>query len=146
MTDHRRPRGRGSASNPANRFTRLEIVPDEPWGWVETVYLCDASRTAIARNTSPDIPYDRSLNPYRGCEHGCSYCYARPFHEYLGFSAGLDFETRILVKKNAAELLAAELDAPSYEPAPLDLSGVTDAYQPVERKLGLTRGRTSPEW
>ncbi len=139
MSGNPPPRGRGAASNPANRFTRLEIEPDEPGARVPTVYLRDSSRTVIARNDSPDIPFDRSLNPYRGCEHGCAYCYARPFHEFLGFSAGLDFETRILVKEDAPELLEAEIADPRYRPAPLDLSGVTDPYQPVERRLGLTR-------
>lgn len=133
------PRGRGAKANPANRFTRLEIVPDEPPGRVETMYLKDSARTVIARNTSPDIAFDRSLNPYRGCEHGCAYCYARPFHEYLGFSAGLDFETRILVKEDAPELLEVALGKPGYQAAPMDLSGVTDPYQPVERRLELTR-------
>ncbi|NOZ94906.1 MAG: PA0069 family radical SAM protein [Acidobacteria bacterium] len=134
-----RPRGRGAGSNPANRFTRLEVEPDQQRERVETVFLCDTSRTVISTNTSPDIPYEASLNPYRGCEHGCAYCYARPFHEYLGFSAGLDFETRILVKEEAPELLRREISAPGYRPRPLDLSGVTDPYQPVERRLGLTR-------
>ena len=133
------PRGRGVAANPANRFTRIEVVPDEAPERVATVYLRDDARSVIARNASPDIPYDVSLNPYRGCEHGCSYCYARPYHEYLGFSAGLDFETRILVKEDAPELLERELAAPSWRPQPLDLSGVTDPYQPVERRLRLTR-------
>ena len=112
---------------------------EQPRDRVETLFLLDTSRTVISRNTSPDIPYEASLNPYRGCEHGCAYCYARPFHEYLGFSAGLEFETRILVKENAPELLARELSAPGYAPRPLDLSGVTDPYQPVERRLELTR-------
>jgi len=133
------PRGRGAARDPANRFTRLRIVPDEPEARRETVYLRDDARTVISRNASPDIPFDRSLNPYRGCEHGCAYCYARPFHEYLGLSAGLDFETRILVKEDAPVLLERELAAPGYAPAPIDLSGVTDPYQPVERRLRLTR-------
>ena len=135
----RHPRGRGAGSNPANRFTRLEVEHDQPRERVPTVFLRDTSRSVIATNTSPDIPYEASLNPYRGCEHGCAYCYARPFHEHLGFSAGLDFETRILVKEEAPRLLAAEIAAPGYRPRPLDLSGVTDPYQPVERRLGLTR-------
>ncbi len=135
----RPPRGRGAGSNPANRFTRLEVEHDQPVERVPTVFLCDTSRSVISTNTSPDIPYEASLNPYRGCEHGCAYCYARPFHEYLGFSAGLDFETRILVKERAPELLLREISAPGYRPKPLDLSGVTDPYQPVERRLKLTR-------
>ncbi len=134
-----RPRGRGAGDNPANRFTRIQVVHDRPPDRVPTVFLRDTSRTIISRNESPDIPYEASLNPYRGCEHGCAYCYARPFHEYLGFSAGLDFETRILVKEQAPELLAREISRPGYTPRPLDLSGVTDPYQPVERRLGITR-------
>ncbi len=128
---------RGQPGEP--RFTRLEVEHDEPRDRVETVFLGDTSRTVISTNDSPDIPYEASLNPYRGCEHGCAYCYARPFHEYLGFSAGLDFETRILVKERAPELLAREISVPGYKPRPLDLSGVTDPYQPVERRLELTR-------
>ena len=94
----------------------------------------------ITRNTSPDVGFETSLNPYRGCEHGCIYCYARPTHEYLGFSAGLDFESKIMVKTNAPELLRAELESPRWQPQTLVLSGVTDPYQPVERKLRITRG------
>lgn len=143
--------GRGATSNPANRFERLYVVvdeevdeaaldPDGPLaGRVETRYLRDTSRSVITTNTSPDVGFDASLNPYRGCEHGCVYCYARPTHEYLGFSAGLDFESRILVKEDAPELLARELDSPRWRPQVLALSGVTDPYQPVERKLEITR-------
>jgi DNA repair photolyase len=145
-------RGRGAAENPTNRFERLAYVPeqvDEPGADPDdelagpprprTVYLRDPTRTALARNQSPDINFDTSLNPYRGCEHGCSYCYARPTHEYLGFSSGLDFETRILVKEDAPELLRRELAARSWKPQVVGMSGVTDPYQPVERRLGLTR-------
>ena len=136
----RSPRGRGAAGNPANRFERLSVESEEPPpGKVETSYLKDSSRSVIARNRSPDIPFDASLNPYRGCEHGCIYCYARPTHEYLGFSAGLDFESRILVKEEAPKLLRRELAAPGWRPRVLALSGVTDPYQPVERELELTR-------
>ena len=134
--------GRGVASNPLNRFERLEVEPDidaELDGRPPTLFLRDGSRTVITYNKSPDVGFDATLNPYRGCEHGCSYCYARPFHEYLGFSAGLDFETRILVKENAPELLRRELSSPKFVPQDLVLSGVTDAYQPIERKLKLTR-------
>jgi DNA repair photolyase len=143
--------GRGAPSNPANRFERLHVVVDEEVeaaprgeedsdeGRVETRYLRDTSRSVITTNTSPDVGFDASLNPYRGCEHGCVYCYARPTHEYLGFSAGLDFESRILVKEEAPELLARELDSPRWKPQVLALSGVTDPYQPVERKLEITR-------
>lgn len=104
-----------------------------------TEALPDPSRSAIVFNQSPDIPFDASLNPYRGCEHGCAYCYARPTHEYLGYSAGLDFETKILVKERAPELLRRELSAPRWTPQVVALSGVTDAYQPLERRLELTR-------
>ena len=93
----------------------------------------------LARNDSPDVPFEYSLNPYRGCEHGCSYCYARPTHEFLGFSAGLDFETKILVKEEAPDLLRAELSSPSWRPQIIAFSGVTDPYQPIERRLRLTR-------
>lgn len=137
-------RGRGSVANPPNRFERLSLAPDEQAGPAEarsprTEFLRDHSRSVIARSDSPDVPFDASLNPYRGCEHGCAYCYARPTHEYLGFSSGLDFETRILVKEDAADLLRQELASPRWKPRPLALSGVTDPYQPVERQLGLTR-------
>jgi DNA repair photolyase len=105
----------------------------------QTQFLRDLSQTAITYNTSPDLPFDASLNPYRGCEHGCAYCYARPTHEYLGFSAGLDFESRIMVKENAPELLRRELASLRWKPQLLALSGVTDCYQPIERRLQLTR-------
>jgi DNA repair photolyase len=108
-------------------------------GHPETKLLADPSRSIVATNESPDVGFDASVNPYRGCEHGCSYCYARPTHEYLGFSAGLDFETRILVKERAPELLRARLAARSWKPQVVALSGVTDAYQPAERRLGITR-------
>ncbi|HEX2078540.1 MAG TPA: PA0069 family radical SAM protein [Longimicrobium sp.] len=137
-------RGRGAAQNPKNRFEAAEYVPDP--GAVDpdepgprTQFLRDHTRGIIARNDSPDIPFEASVNPYRGCEHGCIYCFARPTHEYLGFSAGLDFETRILVKHDAPELLRRELASPRWTPQPIAMCGVTDAYQPVERRLGLTR-------
>jgi DNA repair photolyase len=147
-------KGRGAADNPANRFERLHVVADE---WVggaaaggvggvggagpspETRFYRDASRSILSTNDSPDVGFDVSINPYRGCEHGCIYCYARPTHEYLGFSAGLDFETRIMVKEDAAALLRERLLSPRWEPRPIAMSGVTDPYQPVERKLGITR-------
>jgi DNA repair photolyase len=137
-------RGRGAAHNPENRFERISVITDgegmdgeevAP----ETRFLRDASRTVIAHNDSPDVGFDHSLNPYRGCEHGCSYCYARPTHEYLGFSAGLDFETRILVKEDAPDLLRRELSASRWRGEAIAISGVTDAYQPVERRLRITR-------
>ena len=135
--------GRGAASNPGNRFEHEHYVFtewDEPEeSSPETVLLKDNSRTIIAYNDSPDVGFDASINPYRGCEHGCVYCFARPNHEYLGFSAGLDFETKILVKQNAPELLRRELMLPSWKPQPLAISGVTDAFQPIERRLKLTR-------
>ena len=134
--------GRGAAGNPKNRFERIEVEPDETEGdepRPETVYLRDHSRSIIARNDSPDIGFDASINPYRGCSHGCVYCFARPTHEYLGLSAGLDFESRILVKQDAPELLRKELLSPRWNPQVLSMSGVTDPYQPVERKLRITR-------
>jgi DNA repair photolyase len=135
---------RGAPENPANRFEKIHLERDEDWNPDEDVspktqFLVDHSKTAIAYNDSPDIGFNASLNPYRGCEHGCIYCYARPTHEYLGFSSGLDFETKIMVKKNAPELLRAELSSPKWKPQILVMSGVTDCYQPVERKLKLTR-------
>ena len=140
------PRGRGSAGNPPNRFERLHFEADAEDGpegegspAVRTELYRDSSRTVLARNDSPDIPFAVSLNPYRGCEHGCAYCYARPTHEYLGFSAGLDFETKLMVKEDAPALLRQELSSRRWIPQTIALSGVTDAYQPVERKLSLTR-------
>jgi len=99
----------------------------------------EQARSLLAANDSPDIPFDRSINPYRGCEHGCSYCYARPTHSYLNLSPGLDFETRLFAKVNAAELLRAELSRPGYRPSPVNIGSATDAYQPIERRLRLTR-------
>ncbi len=137
-------RGRGAGVNPANRFEPLDIECD-PEGFEpdapppKTVYLNDTTRSIIARNDSPDVGFYASINVYRGCEHGCVYCFARPFHEYLGFSAGLDFETKILVKQNAPELLRRELSSKKWEPQVLQISGITDCYQPIERKLQLTR-------
>ena len=142
---NRQIRGRGATISPANRFEALRYELDEgcepetePRS-VKTQFFKDDSQSIISYNNSPDLGFDASLNPYRGCEHGCAYCYARPTHEYLGFSAGIDFESRILVKPRAAELLAAELARPSWVPQILVLSGVTDAYQPIERKLQITR-------
>ena len=136
---------RGAASNPANRFEPIHFERDADWNPEEeplptTQFLRDHSRTILNRNDSPDIGFEFSLNPYRGCEHGCIYCYARPTHEYLGFSAGLDFETRIMVKQDAPRLLREELSSPKWQPQTIALSGVTDCYQPVERRLKLTRG------
>ena len=145
--------GRGSADNPANRFERLHVEDDfdqldeadaadlaaarlRP----PTVYLRDTSRTIIASNDSPDVGFTHSINPYRGCAHGCCYCYARPTHEWLGFSAGLDFETKIMVKRDAPELLRQALSCTTYQPVALSMSGVTDCYQPGERQFRITRG------
>jgi len=135
-------RGRGTAENPADRFTELlverdpELPPEAP---PTTVYL-DASRTILSRNDSPDIPFEWSANPYRGCEHGCVYCYARPTHEYLGLSAGLDFETKLFAKPDAPKLLREAFAKPSWKPQVIAFSGVTDCYQPVERTLRIMRG------
>jgi DNA repair photolyase len=136
---------RGAADNPANRFEKIELEADPDWDPEEgsapkTLFLRDTTSSIIAYNDSPDIGFSASVNPYRGCEHGCIYCYARPSHEYLGFSAGLDFESRIMVKEHAPELLRAELSSKKWKPQVIAMSGVTDCYQPVERRLKLTRG------
>ena len=140
--------GRGAAGNPANRFEKLHLEPDpdadgdapgEAPAAPRTQFFKDHSSSILAHNDSPDVGFDTSLNPYRGCEHGCSYCHARNTHEYLGFSAGLDFETKIMVKENAPELLRRELSSPKWKPHTVAMSGVTDCYQPVERRLQLTR-------
>ena len=140
------PKGRGASWNPQNRFETLEYVVDED-AHVDpgeepppkTIYMRDPTRTIIATNDSPDVSFEASINPYRGCEHGCIYCFARPSHEYLGFSAGLDFESKILVKEDAPELLREELASPKWKPKTIVISGVTDCYQPIERKLQITR-------
>jgi DNA repair photolyase len=137
-------RGRGAPANPPNRFKPLWYERDPEWTdpddpALHTQFFRDTSRSIIAYNDSPDVGFDASVNPYRGCEHGCAYCFARPTHEYLGFSAGLDFESKILVKENAPELLRRELASPHWKPQPLAISGVTDPYQPIERRLQLTR-------
>ena len=132
--------GRGSSHNPRNRFEPLAFVPDGTPVGPSTRFLKDTSRSIISHNDSPDVGFEASVNPYRGCEHGCIYCYARPTHEYLGFSAGLDFESRILVKERAPELLERELASRRWKPQVIAMCGVTDPYQPVERRLELTRG------
>ncbi len=155
--DPRRPsgppqvhKGRGATINPANRFLPTSSAPfDDGWETLSldlaalpppaTTLTRDASKTVISWNDSPDIGFDRAVNPYRGCEHGCVYCYARPSHAYLGFSPGLDFETRLLFKPDVAELLEKELRKPGYVARPLALGSNTDPYQPVERTLKLTR-------
>jgi len=136
--------GRGASTNIGNRFERLASAPDEEWNHAEdpgpqTVLFEDATSSLLTTNDSPDVGFEVSFNPYRGCEHGCIYCYARPTHEYLGWSAGLDFESRILVKSQAPLLLRRELSAPTWKPQLIMASGVTDCYQPVERRLRLTR-------
>lgn len=136
--------GRGASANPPNRFEKIWHERDPDWTDPDdpapaTHFLKDPSRSIIAYNDSPDVGFDASVNPYRGCEHGCIYCYARPSHEYLGFSAGLDFETKILVKEDAPDLLRRELSSPNWKPQVVAISGVTDPYQPVERRLMLTR-------
>ncbi len=143
-------KGRSSGFNPPNRFEEISLIPSDDESRffpdedrdeikVETKLFVDTSRRALASNDSPDIPFTYSLNPYRGCEHGCIYCYARPSHEYLGFSAGIDFETRILVKRDAPELLRKAFMKKGWVPQVVALSGNTDCYQPIERKLNLTR-------
>jgi DNA repair photolyase len=142
--------GRGTALNPANRFERLHVEPDPDADLgpefdpadapaPQTAFYDDASESVIAYNDSPDIPYSAGVNVYRGCEHGCAYCYARPYHDFLGWNSGLDFETKILVKRRAPELLRRELSAPAWKPQLLAFSGVTDCYQPCERHFRLTR-------
>jgi len=135
---------RGTVLNPPGRFERLHQEPDphhtDPGAsGPRTQFLRDSSRTIVTYNDSPDLGYEASVNPYRGCEHGCSYCYARPYHEYLGLSAGLDFESKILIKEKAPELLRRELASPGWKPRVITLSGVTDPYQPIEKNLRLTR-------
>jgi DNA repair photolyase len=136
--------GRGAASNPPNRFEslRLEIDPDLPpeeRPSPRTQFFFDATESLLTPNDSPDVGFDVGLNCYRGCEHGCAYCFARPFHEYLGWSSGLDFETKILVKARAPVLLRQELSKPRWKPQTIGMSGVTDCYQPAERHFRLTR-------
>lgn len=139
-------KGRGVLSNPANRFDRQHVeewddgwYQEEPPNQIETELIIDASRSVISRNDSPDIAFDQSINPYRGCSHGCTFCYARPTHAYLGMSPGLDFETRLVYKPDAAQLLRDELARPGYSCKHIMLGSNTDPYQPVERKLGITR-------
>lgn len=146
--------GRGAALNPPNRFERLHLAPDpdaapSPADAAEagdsrphprTEFYHDASESILTRNDSPDVPFTFGLNPYRGCEHGCAYCFARPYHEYLGFSSGLDFETKIMVKLRAPRLLRAALLSPRWQPECITFSGATDCYQPAERQFRVTRG------
>ncbi|WNW12649.1 PA0069 family radical SAM protein [Pseudomonas sp. DTU_2021_1001937_2_SI_NGA_ILE_001] len=145
MTSSSPIRGRGTASNPHNRFTAQRSVVEDD-GWYQEVPLTqgtevthETAKTIITRNISPDIPFDRSINPYRGCEHGCIYCFARPSHAYWDMSPGLDFETRLIAKTNAAALLEQQLSKPGYRCAPINLGANTDPYQPIEREYKLTR-------
>jgi DNA repair photolyase len=149
--------GRAAQTQPPNRFATTHLVevfddlePDDDRlatrRVVPTEYLPDESKSVVSENDSPDIPFRYSVNPYRGCAHGCSYCYARPYHEYLGLSAGLDFETKILVKHDAPALLREFLSRPSWKPEPIAFSGVTDCYQPAERQFCLTRGCLVVAW
>ena len=146
LVDAERRRGRGTRSNRSGRF-EAEQRADFDDGWqslgelqpFKTEVRDEPARSIITRNDSPDISFDRSINPYRGCEHGCVYCYARPSHCYLGHSAGLDFETKLYAKPDAAALLEKELAAPSYRPATIALGSNTDPYQPIERERRITR-------
>ena len=134
-------KGRGASYNPPNRYeslaleTEVDSIGEKP----ATRFFIDRSKAILARNDSPDVSFTYSLNPYRGCEHGCIYCYARPTHEQLGFSAGLEFETRIMIKREAPKLLEKVFQSRHWQPQPVGLSGNTDCYQPVEAELGLTR-------
>ena len=143
-------RGRGAVTNPVGRFERSRIVPleggegqertvEEEVGPLRTIVTPEATKSIIARNDSPDVPFDQSINPYRGCEHGCIYCFARPSHAYLGLSPGLDFETRIFSKPRAPQLLRDELRRPGYRCQVLALGANTDPYQPVEKRHRITR-------
>jgi DNA repair photolyase len=144
--DRERRRGRGTASNAAGRYEPLARVAfDDGWQGLEqlppfkTTVTVDATRKIITHNDSPDISFDRSINPYRGCEHGCVYCFARPTHAYLGLSPGLDFESKLFMKPNAAELLERELSAPGYSPKTIAIGTNTDPYQPIERRYQIMR-------
>ena len=145
-------KGRGTLSNVSGRFEREHrVVTDDGWGTLDegppplkTMVGIDATRTIIARNTSPDIPFDRSINPYRGCEHGCIYCFARPTHAYLGLSPGQDFESRLFAKPKAAQLLAAELRKPGYSVKVMALGTNTDPYQPIDERYKSAAGDCRP--
>src|ERR1700728_259918 len=146
LVDRERRRGRGTLSNASGRFEPLARVAfDDGWQGLEdlppfkTTVTVDSTRKIIARNDSPDISFEQSINPYRGCEHGCVYCYARPSHAYLGLSPGIDFETKIFYKRDAARLLEQELSHPAYVVKPITIGANTDPYQPLERDLRVTR-------
>ncbi len=136
-------KGRGAADNPTNRFESIVLEREPEWGdedpLPKTQFFRDSTRSVLSKNESPDVPFNYSLNPYRGCEHGCIYCYARPTHEYFGLSAGLDFETKIFVKEEAPALLREMFASHRWKPESVAIGGVTDPYQPVEKQLGLTR-------
>jgi DNA repair photolyase len=138
--------GRGARSNASGRYERFAYEAfDDGWSAeearpIETIVTPELAKSIISTNDSPDISFDQSINPYRGCEHGCIYCYARPNHAYVGLSPGIDFETKLFVKANAVELLEAEFSKPRYRPKTIMLGGVTDIYQPIERGYGITRG------
>jgi DNA repair photolyase len=146
-TDTRRLRGRGALSNASSRYDReTRVLVDDGWQNEEeelpplkTEVMKDSSRTIITRNNSPDISFSQSINPYKGCEHGCIYCFARPTHAYLGLSPGADFESKLFAKPNAAELLARELSAPNYVPKVIAMGTNTDPYQPTEKRMRITR-------
>lgn len=151
MESARKAVGRGTSENPTNRFEQLSVAQDlehlDPTDTdqfaarkIPTEYFADVTQSLITKNDSPDIPFTYSLNPYRGCAHGCSYCYARPYHEFLGFSSGLDFETKIMVKKDAPHLFRSFLRKPTWKCEVIAMSGVTDCYQPAERDFEVTRG------
>lgn len=142
--------GRGPSLNPPNRFDRIHVEPDGEWLDAEfaetgsiphprTEFFDDATESILVHHNSPDLGAGWGLNAYRGCEHGCAYCYARPYHDYLGWSGGMEFETKIMVKRRAPELLRSELSSPKWKPEPIGMSGVTDCYQPAERRFRLTR-------
>jgi DNA repair photolyase len=147
MADNQKVRGRGASSNHDPRYlSTTREVDDDGWGnedeephALKTTVTIERAKTIISRNSSPDLPFDQSINPYRGCEHGCVYCYARPAHAYMDLSPGLDFESRLFSKPNAAELLIDELGRKHYQCSVISLGANTDAYQPIERKLGITR-------
>jgi DNA repair photolyase len=149
-SQNRGPKGRAAQSSPPNRFVKVHAEPDfdqlerdegflDELGTLNTEFLPDTSKTIISENDSPDVPFRYSLNPYRGCEHGCAYCYARPTHEYFGLNAGLDFESKIFVKERAPELFRAFLARDRWQSELIAMSGVTDCYQPAERRFRLTR-------
>ena len=144
-------RGRGAVTNVRHRFQQTDRAPaDDGWATayipitpepaLKTTVTAEQARKLLSRNDSPDIPFDVAVNPYRGCEHGCVYCYARPTHAYLGYSPGLDFETRLVAKANAVDVLRAELARPGYRVSPINIGSATDVYQPIERQWQLTRG------